>query len=101
MKVIARLLILAWIAEDMRKKKKKKRLKKKKAMLAKKERQKRKHAKAMTKAPALKLALSEKNKKAIKKSLPYILASLICLLIFVDSHRRKASAAMLKSMMSH
>ena len=107
MRVIMRLLILLWIAKDMRKKKKKKKLRKKKAMLAKKRRRqkaaiRRKKRAERKKARTLKNILSDSNKAAIKKALPFAaVGAALWLLITEGGARRKnqRSMAMLKSLL--
>ena len=94
-----RLLILFWIAKDMKKKKKRKKLRRKKALLAKKARMKnaaiRKQKRAeRRKARKFRIALSSVDKKAVKRALPFIvIGSALWLLLTAGGSHRKTRRA--------
>jgi hypothetical protein len=97
MKTIMRLLILFWIAKDMRKKKKKKKLRRKKALLAKKQRMKKaairkQKREEKRRTRQVRMILSDSNKKALKRALPFIaVGSAMWLLLTSGAARRRTA----------
>ena len=97
MRTIMRLLILFWIAKDMRKKKKKKKLRKKKALIAKKRRMKKAAARKQQRAERRKtkqfrIALSSIDKKAVKRAIPFIAIGSALWLFLTSFGARKKTA---------
>lgn len=97
MRTIARLLILLWIANDMRRKKKKRKHKKKLRM--KRAAIRRKRRMERRKNGQFKIVLKESDKKALKRALPFIAvgSALWLMLTAGGAHKKTARAiSMLK-----